>query len=60
MDNFAEQLVKKEMSGSDRVKKGLILAGGISVVLILTAGSLLMLGECRNGIMSTVKNFFEV
>ena len=23
-------------------------------------GSLLMLGECRNGIMSTVKNFFEV
>ena len=45
MDNFAEQLVKKEMSGSDRVKKGLILAGGISAVLILTAGSLLMLGH---------------
>ena len=45
MDNFAEQLVKKELSGSDRVKKGLILAGGIFMVLVLTVSSLLMLGH---------------
>ena len=45
MDNFAEQLVKKELSGSDMVKKGLILAGGIFMVLVLTVSSLLMLGH---------------
>lgn len=45
MDNFAEQLVKKQLSGSERTKKMLTIVGGILITLILVAGSVLMLGQ---------------
>lgn len=45
MDNFAEQLVKKELTNSDKTKKILTIAGGAALTVILAVGSFLMLGS---------------
>ena len=44
MDNFAEQLVKKQPTSADRMKTMAIIAGGILITLILIVISVLMLG----------------
>ena len=43
MDNFAEQLVKKQMNGSARTKKFLTLFGGMMLTFFLAAFSFLLL-----------------
>lgn len=45
MDNFAEQLVKREPTSSDKLKKVMIYGGGILLTVILVLLSLLMLGS---------------
>lgn len=45
MDNFAEQLVKKEPTGADKIKKMTYLVGGIAVTLILAALGIIFLGR---------------
>lgn len=45
MDNFAEQLVKKELTDSDKTKKTLTIVGGTALTVILAMGSFLMLGS---------------
>ena len=45
MDNFAEQLVKKQLTGGERTKRMLLLVGGIVLTTALAGFSLLMLGQ---------------
>ncbi len=45
MDNFAEQLVKKQLTGGERTKRMLLLVGGIILTTALAGFSLLMLGQ---------------
>ncbi|MBP3250918.1 MAG: hypothetical protein IJ170_05125 [Ruminococcus sp.] len=45
MDNFAEQLVKKQQTSADRAKLIMIVAGGIILTLLLAIGAVLMLGR---------------
>ncbi|MBQ8296359.1 MAG: hypothetical protein IJX77_01085 [Ruminococcus sp.] len=44
MDNFSEQLVKREPTSSDSMKKILIYGGGIVLTIVLIAAALLLLG----------------
>ena len=43
MDNFAEQLVKRQMSGGARTKKFFTLFGGMMLTFFLSAFSFLLL-----------------
>ena len=45
MDNFAEQLVKKQQTSADRAKLIMIVAGGIILTVLLAIGAVLMLGR---------------
>ncbi|MCQ2490066.1 MAG: DUF6106 family protein [Ruminococcus sp.] len=45
MDNFAEHLVRKELTTGDKAKKIIILVGGILLTVMLAAFSVLMLGQ---------------
>lgn len=45
MDNFAEQLVKKHQTGSERTKKFLIMFGGSMLTFVLAAISVVLLGN---------------
>lgn len=45
MDNFAEQLVRKEPTSSDRVKKAAVYAGGILITVILILFAVVQLGS---------------
>ena len=45
MDNFAEQLVKRNLTKSEKTKKSVILTGGIIVTVLLTAAAMLMLAS---------------
>ena len=45
MDNFAEQLVKKEPTGADKIKKMMYLFSGIAVTLILAVLGVVFLGK---------------
>ncbi len=45
MDNFAEQLVKRIPSSSDKTKKIMIYAGGILVTVLLIIFSIMQLGS---------------
>ncbi len=45
MDNFAEQLVKKEPTGADKLKKTAYLFGGTALTLILAALGIVFLGR---------------
>lgn len=44
MDNFAEQLVKKELTSSDKIKKYILYGGGILLTVLFVVLSFLMLG----------------
>lgn len=44
MDNFSEQLVKREPTSADSMKKILIYGGGILLTIVLLVLSLIMLG----------------
>ncbi|MBQ8960957.1 MAG: hypothetical protein IJ071_07050 [Ruminococcus sp.] len=45
MDNFAEQLVRKQQTSADRAKLIGITVGGILLTLLLAVGAVLMLGS---------------
>lgn len=45
MDNFSEQLVKREAASSDKMKKILIYGGGVLITIILVIFSILQLGS---------------
>ena len=45
MDNFSEQLIRRELTGTDKMKKVFILYGGILLTLILAVAGFLMLGQ---------------
>lgn len=45
MDNFAEQIVKKQLSGSEKLKRVVIIAAGVIMILLLVGFSFLMLGQ---------------
>lgn len=45
MDNFSEQLVKREATSSDKMKKFLIYGGGVLITVILVVFSILQLGS---------------
>lgn len=45
MDNFAEHLIKKELTGGDKAKRMIILVGGIVIAVMLVFFSVLMLGQ---------------
>ncbi len=45
MDNFAEQLVKKELTNSDKTKNVLTVVGGIALTIIFAVGSFFMLSS---------------
>ncbi|MDO4863850.1 MAG: DUF6106 family protein [Ruminococcus sp.] len=45
MDNFAEHLVKKELTGGDKAKRMIILIGGIVMTVLLAGFAILMLGQ---------------
>lgn len=45
MDNFAEQLVKKQNGGNDKIKQLSILVFGILITLFFAVVSFLMLGQ---------------
>lgn len=45
MDNFSEQLVKKQPTGNERLKNLITVAGGSLLTLILIVAALLMLGH---------------
>lgn len=45
MDNFAEQLVRKESTGTDKIKNIMYLFSGIAVTLILAALGIIFLGK---------------
>ncbi len=45
MDNFAEHLVKKELTGSDKAKRAVIIVGGIAMTVALALSAVLMLGQ---------------
>lgn len=45
MDNFSEQLVKKEPTGADKLKNTSYLIGGILVTVILAVSGFIMLGR---------------
>ena len=45
MDNFAEQLVKKQQTSADRAKLIMIVAGGVILTVLLAIGAVLMLGR---------------
>ena len=45
MDNFAEHLVKKELTGSDKAKRVVIIVGGIAMTIALALSAVLMLGQ---------------
>ncbi len=45
MDNFAEQLVKKELTSSDKTKNTLTVVGGIALTVIFAVASFMMLGS---------------
>lgn len=43
MDNFAEQLVKRNMTKSEKTKRSVMLVGGVMITILLTVGAMLML-----------------
>jgi len=45
MDNFSEQLVKRQRTSSDNVKRTVVIFGGIAVTLLLLAVSVAFLGS---------------
>ena len=45
MDNFAEHIVKKELTGSDKAKRIIILVGGIIMTILIAGFAILMLGQ---------------
>ncbi|MDE5764933.1 MAG: hypothetical protein K2I00_08215 [Ruminococcus sp.] len=45
MDNFSEQLIRRELTKTDRMKKFFTLYGGILLTLILAVAGFLMLGQ---------------
>lgn len=45
MDNFAEQLVRKEPTGTDKIKSIMYLLSGIAVTIILAALGIIFLGK---------------
>ena len=45
MDNFAEQLVRRNMTKSEKSKRSLMLAGGVIITILLTAAAMLMLAR---------------
>jgi len=45
MDNFAEQLVKRQLTGGEKAKRMLLLVGGIIMTILIAGFSLLLLGQ---------------
>ena len=45
MDNFAEHLVKKELTSGEKAKRTIIIVGGIVLTVMLAGFALLMLGQ---------------